>query len=244
MTNGIFDKVDDQSTTKQEPSTDNTAVDQTVYIGEGKKYSSVTEADKAFGHLNQHVETLEQENARLREEAARAKSIDEVLEAMKHQKETSTVQGNNSPTSEGNHQGLSEDAISEVVKKQIEGYKQLEIAEQNAKKVRDSLVEKYGEKAAEVYKQKADELGVDLDQLAYTSPKAVLAYFDQAQRLAPTGGERSSYNTATLNSNQAKHGTHDYWNQMEREGKISREEKFRRQHESLAAMGEAAYFGK
>lgn len=244
MTDGLFDNVSADDQSGQNTENQNTDGDQTVYIGEGKKYSSVTDADNAFGHLNQHVDTLEKENADLRAQAEKAKGIDEVLEAMKHQSQDFSVQGNNSQTSESNHQGLDEDAIAKVVENRLTEMKQSEVSEANGKQVIDALTEKYGDKAADMYKSKAQELGVNLDDLSRVSPKAVLAYFNQNVQSRTSSAEASSYNTTTLNSNQPKHGTHDYWNELQKSGSITREEKFRRQHESLSSLGEDAYWHK
>lgn len=244
MTTGLFENVSPKDQAGQDTENQSTNSDQTVYIGTGKKYSSVDEADKAFGHLNTHVDTLEKENLELRLQAEKAKGIDEALEAMKHQSKDFSVQGNNSQTNESNHQGLDEDAIAKVVENRFAQMKQSELAETNAKQVEEALISKYGDKASEVYKNKAEELGVDLDSLAYVSPKAVLAYFDQTIKTKTSSAEASSFNTTTLNSNQPKHGTHEYWDQVQKSGTISREEKFRRQHDSLTELGEDAYWQK
>jgi len=212
-----------------------------VYIGEGKKYGTIEDADKAFGHLNQHVTTLEEENAKLRAVADKARTIDEVLEAMR-QKQTS-VQDMSSQTSEGNHQELDVNAIVQQAVNQMSLREDEKHEVSNAQEVVTKLTTKYGEKAGDIYAKKAAELGVDLDSLAKQSPKAVLAFFEEskAQTQAATIG---TVNTASLEGTQAEYGTHEYWNKLERAGAISREKKFQKQHESLQQLGEDKYWTK
>jgi hypothetical protein len=228
MTNGttnLFDQV---------TSTDQVQKETQTYIGEGKKYANVEEADKAFGHLNKHVTTLEEENAALRAQAEKASTIDEVLTAMK-QKHIE-VQESTEPTISRNHQELDVNAIVEqaVNKMSVMEHEKKELA--NAQEVVTKLTSKYGEKAGDIYTAKAQELGVDLDSLASQSPKAVLAYFEDS--VAPTKkAEVGTINTASLNDSQAQYGTYEYWNKLEKEGKISKDKKLQMQHKSLQELG-------
>jgi len=242
----LFNKVNstnDQSVEK------NTLNDngETIYIGEGKKYNSIDEADKAFGHLNSHLEKVEQENAQLREIANKAKTVDEVLEAMKHQNTNNSnteVLDDNQMTTDDNRQSFDKDAIVNEAVERMNKMKQQEIELANSQKVVDDLTKQYGSRAADVYKTKAEELGIDLDSLARKSPKAVLEYFKQPTNTVNASSVNTgSINTASFNNNAPEYGTFEYWNDMQKQGKITRDEKFKRQHESLEAMGPDAFYG-
>ena len=181
---------------------------------------------------------LEEENANLRTQAEKAHTIDEVLEAMKHKQ--TMVQDLSSQTSEGSHQELDVNAIVEAAVNKMSVLEHDKQKLSNAQEVVTKLTAKYGEKAGDMYTRRASELGVDLDALAEQSPKAVLAFFEEGKaqtQEAPIG----TVNTAVLNNTQAEYGTHEYWNKLEREGKISREKKFQKQHESLLQLGSEKY---
>ena len=77
---------------------------------------------------------------------------------------------------------------------------QTKAKEANAAQVRNTLSEKYGEKAEEVFVSKAKELGVDTEyfvELAHTHPQLVLSHFGDAAK--PTGQPvQGSVNTTGL----------------------------------------------
>lgn len=57
-----------------------------LYVGEGKKYSTVEEAAKALAkkaiNADKHIEKIQQENEQLRQEQLKAKSVDDILAAL------------------------------------------------------------------------------------------------------------------------------------------------------------------
>jgi hypothetical protein len=233
-TQSVFDET--QTTTDPVVDT-NTTLGQTVYIGDGKKYKTVEEADKAFGFLNAHVEKIQQENKALREQVAKGKTVEEVLETIKQQS-SRTDYGMDNQT--GSNVQAKEIDLNAVIEDKLSSWEQQRKAQQNLQDVKAGLVERFGDKAAEIFKAKSKELGVDLDQLALISPKAVLEYFPKhsSQKEELVGTINTSYND---NNNRLKIGTKSYWDQQYKEGKITREEKFRREHESATKMGWEAF---
>lgn len=155
-------------------------------VGEGKKYASVAEALKALEHAQNHISRIESENGELRTKVAGAASAEEVLRAVKEMQEKDRTNGN---------LPVDGDALAKLVASTLDQRltqrEQEALAKANASQVTKALAEKYGDKAEEVYKAKAVELGISvarLNQLASESPKAALAYFGATTVTPPKSG--------------------------------------------------------
>lgn len=232
MTQGVFE------TQSQDQGQGTTTDIPTVYIGEGKKYKTVEEADKAFGHLNSHVEKIQRENAEMRAKLEKAKTVEEVLETIKQQ--STHVQWGQQETKTNSDAGKQEIDFNAVIEGKLSEWETQRSRQNNLQAVNKALTDQFGEKAAEVFTAKSKELGIDLNQLAAVSPKAVLEYFPKQQ--APRADSSTgTINTSYYDNNQPKINTKSYWNEQFKTGKITREEKFRREHESLEKLGWEAF---
>lgn len=232
----MFTSSDDQS--GQATGTEN---DTMLYIGEGKKYSTEFEADKALAFQQDHISNIEAENAVLREQAGKAATIDEVLESIRSQAgttHTSTTTG----TSEHQDNVDIDALVAAAVDSRLTASQAQTESDANAQTVVDELSTRYGSRAKDVYIAKAEELGVNLDDLSRVSPKAVLEYFKESK---PTVGSYMSgtQNTSHLNSGNSDHGTYEYWNKQMKAGTITRDKCFAEQHKSIQAMGAAKFYG-
>lgn len=135
--------------------------------------------------LKQQLLTKDQELEQLKLELAKRESVEDVvnrLTAAKHE-----------PTSDTPSAGLDQQTVEQLIQQTITNREAQALALLNERIVNDTLTAKYGDKAQEVVKAKADELGVslqDLGALSRRSPKAVLAYFDakpnQPAQLTPS----------------------------------------------------------
>lgn len=144
------------------------------------KYSNVEDAIKALKNSQEHISTLEMENHQLREGMQKAKTVDDIL----GQLDSTRNQSDDNQTS------FSMEDIASYIEQTLEQREARLAAQGNLSSVKDRLVSTYGEKADEVYANKAQELGLStdmLDHLAAISPQAVTAYFDN----------KSSSNTTT-----------------------------------------------
>lgn len=156
------------------------------------KYDSLDKALDALKHSQNYIPTLEAENKLLKEKAERAAELEEVV------KRLSNGDHNNSGKPDGGTPpvgGLSEQDAASLVRKILSEDKAVNTAKDNVLSVQSKLVEKYGDKASEVLKDKAKELGTTLEQLknlSATSPAMVLALF---------GGSTSSPSTTTSSIN-------------------------------------------
>ena len=237
--NDLFkESSDDQS--QNQTQTTNTD-DQAVYIGEGKKYADVQAADQAFGHLNNHVATLEEENAKLRESVQTSKTVDDVIESIKQN--TLEAKKVDSATTDQDQQPVkfNEDAIIDKAVARINEQEADRAMAENGRLVEETLAKQYGEKAGKMFRDKQDQLGLDLSDLARKSPAAVLEFFKSPDHPTRMDSSRGTVNTATLTSSDGELGTHAYYEEQFKAGNMSREEKFRRQHAALTEFGPDRY---
>jgi hypothetical protein len=158
-------------------------------VGSGKKYQSVEEALKSVPHAQKHIQTLESELAAAREELAKRRTTEELLDEIK-----SGIQPKNDiPSGE-----ISQDMLEKLVSETVEAKERQKAAQQNAKYVASKFTEKYGDKAEEVYKSIARESGLteqQLNELSARSPGAVI----KLAGLVPTQPNTVSKPTSTVN---------------------------------------------
>jgi len=146
-----------------------------------RKYANVEAALKGLENAQGFIPTLQgelaserQRIAALEAELSKRESVEEVVARLTAAKQDNT--GNTTPT------GLDQQTVEQLIQQQLIQRDSQLLASSNEKVVNDALIAKYGkDKALEVVKAKADELGIsvsDLGVLSRKSPKAVLAYFD------------------------------------------------------------------
>lgn len=224
--NSLFNNDNQAPASDQTPGTPAATNDQPslFHVGDDKKFGTIDELDKAYGHANEHIGKIETENAEMRKQLEeltnKNSAVDKVLAALKGEQETDD---NQPPAAE------EAPAVEDVVAKLLAEREATSTKETNLAKVRDALSAKYGDKTNDVYVARAKELGVNLDDLSATSPDAVLALFGTAapaQQAAPVSGVNTAHlqtNTEDPASPEARHAR----------GEISREEKFRLQWEAV-----------
>lgn len=154
-------------------------------VGE-PKYKTLDEAIKALAHSQAFIPQLlnekrsaEEELAQLREQVSKSKSVEDVL------KELTAKNVEDKPRIETPPVGVpNEDAIAELVKKQLEKEKIHDQEVKNASEVQNALILKFGEKTPDVITAKAAELGTtakELGDLAKKNPKMVLSLFSASK---------------------------------------------------------------
>lgn len=163
------------------------------FVGVGKKYSSLADAHKAFPHAQQHISTLEAENARIKDELDKRKTAEELLNDIQNGL-TKTTETPVAPA-------YSATDISQLVRTEVDRKAVEDVARQNQTSVASEFTKKFGDKAEAEYDRIAAELGVpvaSLNQLAATSPKAVfkLAGIDGAPKSTYSGMLQSDVNLA------------------------------------------------
>lgn len=162
------------------------------FVGVGKKYSSLADVHKAFPHAQQHINTLEQENARIKAELDKRKTAEELLNDIQNSL-TQAPATTETPT-------ISANDISQLVRAELERKSVEDVAKQNQYTVVQEFTKKFGEKAQAEFERIAADLGVpvtSLNQLASTSPKAVfkLAGIDTSPNATQSGTLQSDVTT-------------------------------------------------
>ena len=138
-------------------------------IGEGKKYADVAKALEALGHSQTHIARIEEENKTLREATASGITQNDVLRTVQEMLATERATHGTVPAS------VDESVLDTLLERKLTAQREAAIANANTEVVKKALVEKYADKAEEIYKTKAEELGVGvkfLNDLVAKSPKA------------------------------------------------------------------------
>ena len=183
-------EVQNQDSQKPEFQIPTEAVD---FVGDGKKYNSVEDALKSVPHAQKHIQTLESELATLKEELTKRKTAEELLDELKS--------GIQQPENTTQSVGIDQDKITELLNQTLENRDRQTKAKANADSVARKFVEKYGDKAEEVYNRVAQESGLNaqqLNSLAASSPNIVLKLSGLEGVSTPVGKPTSTVNTEAL----------------------------------------------
>jgi hypothetical protein len=194
MTNAtIFNGENDNPPANQPPATTDGSLF-TALVGEQQKYKTPDDLAKAYNNADQFIETLKEENRRLREQAASAKTIDEVLERMS--KQSGAPEADNPPV-----QGLTPDVVQQLVERTLEGRKQQDSKNGNLLRADALMKEKFGDKAEQMFKQKAStpEKAKILMELAANDPTEFVSLFNGIQ-LPANNFDTGSVNTTFVAS--------------------------------------------
>lgn len=153
------------------------------------KYATLEDALKALQHSQAYIPEVknqltrqEQEIARLQAELEQRQSIEDVVSRLAKPNQPEPVA--NQPRGSG----LDESAVNQLVLNALSQQAAQAVSSQNQAQVEAALKAKYGDKAQEVVKQRASELGLTpqaLGELSSKSPQAVLALFNTQGTTGP-----------------------------------------------------------
>ena len=190
-------------------------------VGEGKKFKSPEDLAKAKLESDRFIEQLKEEPKQLREDLERLAQENQLLkEIAKQVKDNgSTAQPEQNTTASVSPQIDLEARIRETLKKTAEEAKR----EENINRVSDTMLQTYGtqEKAAEVLRQKAVELGVGVEFLQDVAARSPKAFFqtvgvNEAPRSQQTSAG-STVNTAAMGSAGIKANTYQWYQQLRKD---------------------------
>ncbi len=179
-------------------------------VGEGKKYKDVSDLAKAYVHADDFIEKLKAENHELKEKAAAAKTIDEVLERLNQQQNT---QKEDPPTDVPDLQKMVEQAVT--------GLETRKQKESNLLKADTKMKEVFGDKAAEKFAEVAStpELKAAYMQLAAVDPDKFVSLF-AGNVPKNTAVETGSVNTTNMSVQVTQRtttvGTKEYFDNIRR----------------------------
>lgn len=168
------------------------------FIGEGKKYASLEDALRSIPHAQKHIQTLEQEAKEIRERLEAQETLKEMLEAVRSNTPQDPPKSPTTPV-------IDPANLTQIVNQTIEQREAQNRAKANIATVVSTFQTKFGDKAEEVYEALAKENGLplsSLNQLAATSPVALLRLAGLDHKQTPAPKMQSSVNTEAFRSNQ------------------------------------------
>ena len=195
-------------------------------VGEGKKFQSVEALAKGKLEADRHIAEITQTMAELREEVAKQDYAKDLLAKLQSKGADSSTANFATDTNAGNSangnttQNASD--IETLVEQAILKKEQSRSVEHNIAVANEAIVAQYGEKAAEVVKVKAQELGISVERLkeiAAESPTAFLQLVGGTMKKVDTGVlPKSSVRTEGL-STSTHDRTFQYYQNMRKENK-------------------------
>jgi hypothetical protein len=194
MTNATIFSGDDSTTAA--PATATTEAQLfTALVGDNQKYKTPEDLAKAYTNADQFIETLKEENRKLREQATSAKTIDEVLERMS--KHSGSPEDDNPPA-----QAFKLEDVQQLVEKTLVGRESAKHKQLNLDKADALMKEKFGDKAGDIFKQKASspEKAKILMDLAATDPSEFLSLFTGSTFVQSNTMDNGSVNTTSVPS--------------------------------------------
>ena len=216
----LFDKNSTPTGDNQQPAPTGAAPDNTSnpLPADDKTGEKIALLEKRLNDSQQFIDQLKNEGAEMREELQKRLTAEQVLEHVKSNE-------NQADPATPAAQEIDLDAISDLVKNQVtQTITETEAAKtvsQNQEAFTKALVEKYGEKAEEVYNQLAKEAGLspaDLDRLVGKSATAGLKMFGLEKKAAsntapPTGTVNTGQPNLNL-STQAPADSKSHWDKV------------------------------
>jgi hypothetical protein len=178
-------------------------------VGEGKKYSTVDDLAKAYLNADSFINQLKDETSNLRAELSTRLSVEEAL----RQNQAQPVQS--PPVTTKAEESVAEQDLGARIREEMDRERSQAQATGNLAEVVNKLTELFGteEKANEVVKTKARELGVSVEFLQDVASKSPKAFYAQlglnASQAAPAAATHSDVNPVALGANTAgpKDGT-------------------------------------
>lgn len=216
-----------------------------LLVGEGKKYATVEDLAKGMVHGQNHITTLEQEATTFQAAQEKQTSIDDILAAIKAGDNSNQQQTDNlnqpDPVVKDTSQPVD---INQQIKDALDTRALSDQATANVQKVTDSLSKALGSRANEVYSRVGGDLGVDLDELAKTSPDAVIRLCTGQQQQAPQQNNlpASTQVNHPRNVNRVDGEiNHKGIQELYAKGGMSREQKFELEHRQAIKLGDKFY---
>ncbi len=171
-TNSLFSNNENDSNNQNELTGEDSLK---LLVGEGCKYATVEELAKGMVHGQTHITKLEGEATTLRDLQTKQTSIDDILKAVRDAGSTNQQQEDNQQQTDQSTTDSGEKvSITQQIEDALATHDRGNQAAANVKRVTDSLVKVLGSRTNEVYTKVGNELGVNLDELAKTSPDAVI----------------------------------------------------------------------
>lgn len=194
-------------------------------VGEGRKFKTVDDLARGKAESDRFISKLQQELDELRKEVEKQDYASELLAKLQEKNkatDTSTVINTGKENEKPNSSNLSESDVKALVTNLLTEQEKKNTASQNITKASQELSKRWGEKAGEVLKTKAQEIGMSVERLqemAAESPTAFLKLVD-ATESAPSNPNlpKSKVNTEQFSSSGTERDW-TYYQNLRRESK-------------------------
>jgi len=163
-----------------------------------RKYGSVSQALEALKHSQEYIpdlksekESLSKEVEALRAQQEKIDSLTEIVAKLTATKEPEADQPQVVPEVQD---------VAKLVEEALQANSQAQTTQANTKSVTTKLVELFGTNAEKEFYDKAQELGMSkeaFNQLAATSPKAVISFFNKADSPSMMKGSQNTNHSYT-----------------------------------------------
>lgn len=165
-----------------------------------QKYDSIEKALEALKHSQEYIPSLKTELDKKEQELSELRANKERYENLESIVQRLTARNAEVEDEPPATKGLDEQAVSELVKRTLAETEMTRKATENLNSVQKALVEKFKDKASDIVKQKAAELGVstkELEELAKKSPTLTLQLFNTKAGESPSATSSSFSSTLT-----------------------------------------------
>lgn len=239
-TNSLFSDKENDSNNQNELSGEDAVK---LLVGDGKKYATNEDLAKAMVHSQAHITKLEQEATTFKDAQTKQTSIDDILAAIKSGENTNQQQDDNQQQSDQTVKDTSPVDITQQIKDALATHEQSNQATANVNLVTASLGKSLGSRANEVYTKVGKDLGVDLDELAKTSPEAVIKLCTGQSQTATQQNNLPASTQINHPSNNQVNGELNYKGiqDMYAKGGMSREKKFELEMSQAMKLGDKFY---
>lgn len=245
-TNSLFSNNESSSNNQNEQENElSSEASLALLVGEGKKYADVGALAKAMVHSQNHITTLETEATAFKEKELKQTSLDDILAQLKSD-------GNNQQQSDDNQNSADQQRsdsnqapdIAQQIQTALEQNDQAKSAQANVTSVTAALTKSLGDRANEVYTAVGKNLGVNLDELAKTSPDAVIRLCTGQQQQVNQHGQLP--NTQHLNTEHVVITDSSLMNLQQlkvhaAEVKMPREERFKLEMANALKQGDSFF---
>jgi len=188
-------------------------------VGEGKKYSSYQELEKAYTNADQFINRLKEEGVQLRGELDKRLNAEDMVEQIKREREelkaqAEAAQGNTTPQ-------FDESKLTDLISSTLAQKETQKTVEANILNVDAKMKEMYGEKAKDVLHQKASENAVSVEFMMEVAAKSPTAFFNTLGisakgQTTPSNTHSSGTNTQAMNTSNSSTevGTWKYFEEL------------------------------
>lgn len=194
-------------------------------VGEGKKFKTVEDLAKGKLEADNHISNITKTLDELRAELAKQDYAKALLEQMSKGSDAGAEQPSPVTTSSSNTENTTQSAsdIESLVEKVITEKERNRTVTQNIAVVGETLEKQFGDKAADVLRNKSGELNISIERLREIAAESPTAFFQLigvsgTPKPVASTAPQSSIRSENFNSNSQERDF-DYYQKLRRENR-------------------------